>query len=69
MDDHLSLINATKDNAELGGIQDVEGDNIFFGVMQSSLPSLIMRYDFKLSKPKKSSAIIIPSFPEEFLPR
>ena len=30
MDNHLSLINATKDDLEVGGIQDVEGENLHY---------------------------------------
>ena len=65
MDNHLSLVNATKDDLEIGGIQDAEEEDLHcldnkrfaFSDNEGGLVS---------NHPSPSSTIIIPSSPEEF---
>lgn len=65
MDNHLSVVNATKDDSEIGGIQDAEEEDLHcldnkrfaFSENESGLVT---------NHPSPSSAIIISSSPKEF---
>ena len=65
MDNHFSLVNATKDDSEVGGIQNAEGedlhclDNKWFAFSDNE-SGLVFNH------PSPSLAIIIPSSPKEF---